>query len=260
MGDLVEFPEPRASGSVGRPGCTRDHPIPASGGSVSSPIIGTVASRRRPHGLLVAIEGLESPVRPRLADLLARWLERRGRRVHIVPWEASRALSRAAADPRTRPALSPRVAALLVAAEAAQVTAEQVGRPLAAGDAVVADRYAWTPIARAIARHGDPAWHAALYTPLPRPDLVVHLRTPIPAAVEEALDRTDDASAAGLGAGFGSFVAALGSAYDELASGAVPGPWPAPRLVLDGSVPVEHAARLARAAVRPLLDGSSGAS
>ena len=55
------------------------------------------------------------------------------------------------------------------------MTAE-IRRPLARGDVVLADRYAWTAVAREIARGLDPIWAAALYRFTPRPDLILFHR------------------------------------------------------------------------------------
>src|SRR5947207_13931457 len=58
------------------------------------------------RGLLITAEGLDRSGTGRLLELLARWLERRGRTVEIVPPASSRSVRRAAAPrpPRGIPA------------------------------------------------------------------------------------------------------------------------------------------------------------
>ena len=119
-------------------------------------------------GVLIAAEGLDGSGKSAGLDGVARWLERKGRRVHLVTWRPSRVVARAAATPGGRQALTPRVAALLAASEAARRIAVEIERPLARGDVVLADRYVWTAVAREVARGLDPAWVASLYRFAPR--------------------------------------------------------------------------------------------
>ena len=126
---------------------------------------------------MIAAEGLDGSGKSAGLDALGRWLERKGRRVHLVTWEPSRLVARAARAPRGRQSLTPTVAALLAASEAADRMTAEIRRPLARGDVVLADRYAWTAVAREIARGLDPVWAAALYRFTPRPDL-----DPVPSA------------------------------------------------------------------------------
>jgi dTMP kinase len=218
-------------------------------------ITGMPARPDRRHGLLVAVEGLDAAGTSSTAELLARWLERLGRRVHVVQWEASNALRRAAADPHRRQALTPRVAALLVAAEAVRRIGDRVRDPLEAGETVVADRYAWTPLARGVARGLDPAWVANLYARLPRPDIVLLARMDAAQALARSLEphgaapRTEAVRPA-----FAGFLADLSAAFDGLAAGRLPGPWPVGVATVDADRPADAVAREARAAMRPLID------
>jgi thymidylate kinase len=211
--------------------------------------------RHRRRGLLVAVEGLDAAGTSATADLLARWLERIGRRVHVVPWEASSALQRAAADPRRRQALTARVAALLVAAEAVRRIDARLRGPLGVGEVVVADRYAWTPVAREIARGLDPDWVARLYGQVPRPDVVLFARTDPVAALTRALRvGANAARAEAVRPAFGEFLRELSTAYEGIATGALPGPWPARTTIVDAGLPPEIVTREAREAVRSMLD------
>ena len=223
-------------------------------------IIRSVPTRpiRRP-GLLVAVEGIDGAGTSAVANLLARWIERRGRRVHVAAWEASTPLRRAAADGRTRQALTPRVAALLVAAEAHRRTDELVRRPIDAGDVVIADRYAWTGVARDLARGLDPAWIASLYERLPAPAVVVLVREQPDRAIGRAIDdRLGPGRAEAVAPAFGAFLAGVAAAFDDLAAGRSPAPWPARTVVLDLGEPLDVRLAPARAAISAALDGGEG--
>lgn len=206
------------------------------------------------RGLLIAAEGLDGSGKSAGLGALARWLERKGRRTHEVTWERSRLVARAAAAPRGRQVLTPRVAALLAAAEAADRIAADVRARLDRGDVVLADRYAWTGVAREVARGLDPAWAAALYAFAPAPDLVIfHRQEPAIAMARALATRPASVAAESVAAAYGEFLDRLMAAYDGLLSGAAPGPWPVRMLVLDPRAGADAATAATRDAVRPLL-------
>jgi dTMP kinase len=234
--------------------------MPAGAGagpaSAATPIIGTMSRTTAPPGILIAAEGLDGSGKSATLELLARWLERKGRIVDVVPWEPSPHVRRAARDPRSRHLLAPRVEALLGAVDAVRIVGEGTAPLLAAGHVVLADRYAWTAVAREVARGVDPAWAAALYRSLPRPDVVLLLRQEGSAALRRALSTRpastqDEATASA----FGDFIGRLVAAFDALAEGAEAGsgPWPVRATVLDAAGPPDLLAARARDAVRHLL-------
>jgi dTMP kinase len=214
------------------------------------------------QGLLIVAEGLDGSGKSATLDGLARWLERRGRAVRTIAWEPSGLVGRAAADPRARTALTPLVAALLAAADAQHRIGSRVARRLAHGDVVLADRYASTAIAREVARGLELDWSVDLHRTLPPPDIVLYHRGDAGSAVERALGmRPPSVRSAAVGAAYGSFVDRLLSAYDQLAEQAQQGravPWPTTVLVLDARADPAINARLARDAVRSLVEADSG--
>jgi thymidylate kinase len=219
-----------------------------------------------PRGLLVVAEGLDGSGKSATLDGLARWLERRGREVRTIAWEPSEFVARAAVDLRSRTALTPRVAALLAAADAQHRIGARVSRRLTAGDVVLADRYAWTAIAREVARGLDLDWSGDLHRSLPAPDIVLYHRGDAGSAVERALaTRPASVRSAAVGAAYGTFVERLLAAFDALAERARNGlgmPWPTRVVELDvGADPIVNA-RIARDAIRPLVeaDGSGRAA
>jgi len=210
------------------------------------------------RGLLIVAEGLDGSGKSATLDGLARWLERRGREVRTIAWEPSELVARAAADPRSRTALTPRVAALLGAADAQHRIGARVGRRLAAGDVVLADRYAWTAIAREVARGLELDWSGDLHRSLPAPDIVLYHRGDAGSAVERALaTRPPSVRSAAVGAAYGTFVERLLGAFDALAERAWTGsamPWPTQVVVLDVRADPIVNARRARDAIRPLVE------
>jgi dTMP kinase len=211
----------------------------------------------RPTGLLIAAEGLDGSGKSAGLDSLGRWLERRGRRVHLVRWEPSRLVAKAAVAPRGRQILTPRVAALLAASEAADRLALEILRPLGRGDVVLADRYAWTAVAREAARGLEPEWVAALYRFMPRPDLVIFHRQEPAAALARALaTRPTPAGTEAIAVAYATFLERLLAAYERLLADQGAGPWPVQSLTLEpGAAPAERVDAI-RERVRPLLDGA----
>ena len=136
------------------------------------------------------------------------------------------------AAPRGRQILTPRVAALLAASEAADRLAVEIRRPLARGDVVLADRYAWTAVAREVARGLEPEWVAALYRFMPRPDLVIFHRQEPAAALARALaTRPTPVGAEAIAAAYATFLDRLLAAYERLLAEPAAGPWPVPSLI-----------------------------
>jgi thymidylate kinase len=221
----------------------------------------TTTDPEAPRGLLIAAEGLDGSGKSAGLGALARWLERKGRRTHEVTWPTSRLVARAAAAPRGRQVLTVRVAALLAAAEAAERIADDVTPRLARGDVVLADRYAWTGVAREVARGLDPAWAAALYAFAPAPDLVLFHRQGSAVAMARALaTRPAPVAAESVAAAYGAFLERLMAAFEGLADGSMAGPWAVRALTLDLATSADTRIAATRDAVRPLLEIPSAAA
>lgn len=137
----------------------------------------SVAARPRGHGergLLVVLEGIDGSGRSTHTRRLEKWVQERGLGVTRTGLGSS-----LLATPSIRRSRAgggdPHVTALLDAADLAE-RAELVILPaLRAGLVVLADRYACTPMARAIARGVDRDWLEELHAPLPPPDAVLFL-------------------------------------------------------------------------------------
>lgn len=81
--------------------------------------------------------------------------------------------------------------ALLYAADLAERVEQVVIPSLRAGLVVIADRYCWTPMARAEARGVDPAWLDALFGFVPPPDAVLFLDVDAEASLARRADELD---------------------------------------------------------------------
>ncbi len=145
-----------------------------------SAAIGTsgLVVRPRGHGLpgtLVVLEGIDGSGRSTHARMLEDRLRYQGRGVT----RTSLATSATAAEPirraRRNPRIGPLGTALLYAADLAERTEQVVLPALRAGLVVIADRYAYTPMARAEARGVDRAWLEATFGFVVAPDLVILL-------------------------------------------------------------------------------------
>jgi len=85
----------------------------------------------------------------------------------------------------------PTETALLYAADLAERVEQVVMPALRAGLVVVADRYCWTPMARAEARGVDGAWLGALFAFVPPPDAVMFLDVDAEASLARHADDPD---------------------------------------------------------------------
>ena len=192
-------------------------------------------------------------------DQLARWLERKGRRVSTVPWIASPLVHAAAASSRTRIALTPTVAALLGAADDAVRAADEV-RPRLSGGRGRAAR----PVRlECCGSRGGPGPRCCLGRRAPRPTPGSRPGAPVPPGPRAGGDprarrQADLGETAAVATAFGAFAERLCVAYDRLAatSGEAEAlPWPVAVVVLDARLGWEPVERLVREAFRPLLSG-----
>lgn len=212
---------------------------------------------RPPSGpsLVVAVDGLDTAGTAEGAELIGRWLERKGWRVRFHASDPSSLVRSAARNPRTRRALTPAVAALLTAADATRRIREIAGG-LRDDAAFVIDRYAWTAAARDAARGVDLAWAARLYASCPRPDLVVLVDRAPDDALRAALAVRGSARVeAAAAAAFGTFLGGVAAGFDALALGApdaVPGPWPTRAVRVPFALGPDGVLAAARRELRPL--------
>ena len=85
----------------------------------------------------------------------------------------------------------PTETALLYAADLAELVEQVIGPSLRAGLVVIADRYCWTPMARAEARGVDRSWLDAVFGFIPPPDAVLFLDVDAEASLARRPDDPD---------------------------------------------------------------------
>jgi dTMP kinase len=147
--------------------------------STSSPLPpDTLIARPRGHGLrgfLIVLEGIDGSGRSTHVRLLEDVLRYRG---HAVT-RASIGTSAIAGEPirqsKTDRSSGPVETTLLYAADIAERIEQQILPSLGAGLVVLADRYAYTPMARAEARGLDRAWLEGVFSFAVAPDAVLFL-------------------------------------------------------------------------------------
>lgn len=168
-----------AAGPAAASGRTGAAQIPESpAGQFGPPNPTGLAARPGGHGLpgqLIVLEGIDGSGRSTHARLLEDRLRYRGRGAT----RTSLATSAIAAEPIRRAKRDARVGpvgtALLYAADLAERTEQVILPALRAGLVVIADRYAYTPMARSEARGVDPVWLDDLFGFVVPPDLVLFL-------------------------------------------------------------------------------------
>ena len=126
-------------------------------------------------GRLIVVEGGDGAGRSTQVRLLLSWLADSGWPTIHAGLGRSRLASTAFQQYKLRPATGPHALALLYAADLADQAECTVGPVLAAGFAVVPDRWTGTAWARCRARGLDCAYLADTFPQGPEPDLVIHL-------------------------------------------------------------------------------------
>jgi dTMP kinase len=126
-------------------------------------------------GILLVLEGIDRSGRSTHARLLEAHFRHAGRGVARTSLTssliASDAIRRARRDGRSEPTAM----TLLSAADLAERVEQVIVPALRAGLVVIADRYRWTPMARAEARGVDAGWLEDLFAFVPPPDAVLFL-------------------------------------------------------------------------------------
>jgi dTMP kinase len=132
-------------------------------------------SRGAVHGRLIVVEGSDGSGRTTEVSLLREWLEVEGHAVVDTGLRRSDLVSGEIDQAKQGHTLAATTMALLYAADFADQLENKIIPALAAGATVLADRYIYTLMARAVARGATRAWARELYSFALRPDVVVFL-------------------------------------------------------------------------------------
>ena len=135
-------------------------------------------------GTLLVLEGIDRSGRSTHARRLEAHLRYMGHGVTRTSIGSSTLAGDEIRDARRARRADPVEIALLAAADLAEQIEQTILPSLRAGLVVLADRYAWTSMARAEARGVDPDWLKRLFAFVPTPDAVLYLDVPPAVSVE----------------------------------------------------------------------------
>ena len=127
------------------------------------------------EGKLIVIEGADGSGRSTQIAMLKDWLERQGRPSVNVGLKRSMLVARQLERAMQGNILGPRTLALFYATDFADQLENQIIPALRSGFVVLADRYIYTLMARALVRGVDPAWIREVYSIALVPDAVFYL-------------------------------------------------------------------------------------
>ncbi len=126
-------------------------------------------------GHLIVVEGADGSGRTTEVELLREWLEVQGHPVIDTGLRRSTLLSKQIDRAKEGHTLAATTMALLYAADFADQLENRIVPALSAGSTVLADRYIYTLMARAVVRGASREWAQRLYSFALEPDLVVFL-------------------------------------------------------------------------------------
>jgi dTMP kinase len=131
-------------------------------------------------GKLIVVEGTDGSRRTTQMNMLRDWLEVQGHGTVETGWTRSKLIGRAITEAKKGHTLSRMTHTLMYATDFADRLEYQILPALRNGFIVLADRYVYTAMSRAMVRGVDPEWLRELYGFAVVPDLVIHLKLPVP--------------------------------------------------------------------------------
>ena len=127
-------------------------------------------------GRLFAIEGADGSGRSTQIAQLSEWLEANGYAVRHMGLRRSNLVAEELEDAKQGNVLTHTTLSLFYATDFFDQLVHEIIPALRAGLIVLADRYVYTLMARAIVRGANPAWTRNLYSPALVPDAVFYFR------------------------------------------------------------------------------------
>jgi dTMP kinase len=135
-------------------------------------------------GTLVVIEGPDSSGRSTQIAILTRWLEEQGYAVAQVGLRRSSLVGPELEQAKEGNILSPRTLSLFYATDFYDQLENRIVPALRAGFVVLADRYIYTLMARAVVRGAEPEWLASVYSMAIVPDAVFYMSVTLKTLVQ----------------------------------------------------------------------------
>lgn len=175
-------------------------------------VAGREAGRGRPAGLerhgqpglLIVLEGTDRAGRSTHVRRLEQHLRYRGQGVTRTSLATSILTAKAIRAAKRERRMDPVETVLLYAADLAERIEQVILPSLRAGLVVIADRYVYTPMARAATRGVDPGWLERLFSFAPAPDLSLLLEVDSATALARQGRHRPDRYEAGLDLGLSS--------------------------------------------------------
>ena len=176
--------------------------IGARSGQVEAPVAGQGAHGLA--GLLIVLEGTDRAGRSTHVRRLEQHLRYRGRGVTRTSLATSIVAAKAIRAAKRERRMDPVETVLLYAADLAERIEQVILPSLRAGLVVLADRYVYTPMARAATRGVDPGWLDWLFSFAPAPDLTLLLEVDADTALARRGRHGPDRHEAGMDMGLSS--------------------------------------------------------
>ena len=143
-------------------------------------------------GKLFIVEGVDGSGKSTQISLLKKWLESEGYSVFFTEWNSSDLVKETTREAKKKNLLTPTTFSLLHATDFADRLNYQIIPPLKAGMIVLADRYAYTALARDTVRGVSPQWIRNLYSFAVKPDISFYFDVPIQIACERILSNRSE--------------------------------------------------------------------
>src|SRR5512133_1195417 len=137
----------------------------------------------RHAGKLIVVEGIDGSGKSTQISLLSHWLRSEGYAVAFSEWNSSPLVRQTTRRGKKKARFTPATFSLIHATDFADRTERYILPLLKAGAVVCADRYAYTPFARDVARGVGRRWVRNLYRFAIRPSVSVYFRVPLDVAL-----------------------------------------------------------------------------
>jgi dTMP kinase len=138
-------------------------------------------------GKLVIVEGIDGSGKSTQINLLFKWLTAQGKAVFYSEWNSSELVKSTMRLGKSQRMFTPTTYSLLQATDFADRWENLMLPLLKAGVIVLADRYAFTGLARDVARGMDKQWVRNLYSFALQPDLALYFKLPLDVALERLI-------------------------------------------------------------------------
>ncbi|MGI8737566.1 MAG: dTMP kinase [Candidatus Eremiobacter antarcticus] len=140
------------------------------------------------RGKLIVVEGPDKVGRSTQVAELRRWLESRGSAVIETGFTRSELAGKGIKQAKQGHTLGSNTLFLYYATDFADIVEGQIIPGLRAGYIILADRYIYSAIARAVVRGADPQWIREVYGFAPVPDAVLYLKISVSGLIERTIN------------------------------------------------------------------------